>query len=155
MDQRPEPFGAYYFAVEIFGESLSYPFRACSGLKDESVVVEVSEGGRLTPHKLIAEVKYPNIVLKRGFCSAGSELYKMRLRAKNNLPDSKRDTPRFSGIITQLGPHGRRARWRFVQGWVCKWEGPDLDATKNELSIESVEIAHEGLELLGEPKPAS
>ncbi|MFM8388101.1 MAG: phage tail protein [Actinomycetota bacterium] len=28
---------------------------------------------------------------------------------------------------------------------MCKWEGPDLDASKNEISIESIEIAHEGL----------
>jgi|SRR5579862_2787020 len=152
MSERAAPFGAYQFTVEIFGEAISYPFRGCSGLKDESVVVEVAEGGRLTPHKLIAEVKYPNIVLKRGFCSATSELYRLRLRAKNNIPASKKDTARFSGVITQLGPNGTRARWRFVQGWICKWEGPDLDASKNEISIESIEIAHEGLELLKEPE---
>jgi hypothetical protein len=32
-------------------------------------------------------------------------------------------------------------------GWIAKWEGPDLDADKNEIAIESIEIAHEGWEL--------
>jgi phage tail-like protein len=57
-----------------------------------------------------------------------------------------RQTPkRFSGTITQLGPNGSTAKWVFTGGWVCKWEGPDFDATKNEISIETIEIAHEGL----------
>ncbi|HZS35807.1 MAG TPA: phage tail protein [Polyangia bacterium] len=154
MSDRRDPFGAFYFTVEIYGENLSYPFRSCSGLRDESTVVEISEGGRLHPHKRIGEVKYPNLVLKRGFCMATSELYKLRQAAKNNIPASPNNSPRFSGVITQLGSGSARARWRFLGGWICKWEGPDLDASKNEISIESIEIAHEGLEMLKE-KPAT
>ena len=55
---------------------------------------------------------------------------------------------RISGTITQLGPNGAEAKWLFTSGWVCKWEGPDLDASKNEVSIETIEIAHEGLMML-------
>ena len=47
-----------------------------------------------------------------------------------------------------MGPNGAEAKWLFSGGWICKWEGPDLDATKNEISIESIEIAHEGLMML-------
>ncbi len=157
MNERREPFPAYQFTLEIFGESISYPFRRCSGLRDESTVVEVQEGGRETPRKLVGETKYPNIVLKRGFCSATSELYKLRrsivdFRPSGQQPGKGYQTPRrFSGVITQLGPHDRRARWRFVQAWICKWEGPDFDASKNDISIESIEVAHEGLALLSEP----
>ena len=52
---------------------------------------------------------------------------------------------RFSGVVIQLGPNNATKKWSFVGGWICKWEGPDFDASKNEVSIESVEIAHEGL----------
>lgn len=53
---------------------------------------------------------------------------------------------RFNGTITQLGPGGKPVKtWQFVKGWVCKWEGPDYDASKNEISIETIEIAHEGI----------
>jgi phage tail-like protein len=151
------PFGAYHFTVEIDGESISYPFRAVSGLKSESAVVELEEGGfNTTTRKLIGRTKFPNIVLKRGFCSAGSELYKLRQRALNDLPGSgstdnhtrSEFKTRISGVITQKGPDGTQAKWRFVKGWVCKWEGPEFDASKNEISIESIEIAHEGLVML-------
>lgn len=29
--------------------------------------------------------------------------------------------------------------------FICKWEGPEFDASKNEVSIESLEIVHEGI----------
>ncbi len=153
------PFGAYFFTVEIDGENISYPFRSCSGLKSEAAVVEVEEGGfNFTTRKLIGRTKFPNIVLKRGFCAATSELYKLRQRFINDLPGGSSSGKhwsgpnRFSGVITQKGPNGTCAKWRFVGGWVCKWEGPDFDAGKNEISIESIEIAHEGLSMLSQTK---
>ena len=38
-------------------------------------------------------------------------------------------------------------RWNFYSGWICKWEGPALSAKSNDVAIETMEIAHEGLEL--------
>src|SRR5678816_3060718 len=82
------PFGAYHFTVEIDGESISYPFRSVSGLKSESQVVELEEGGfNTTTRKLVGRTKFPNLVLKRGFCGANSELYKLRMRVLNDLPN--------------------------------------------------------------------
>ena len=57
-------------------------------------------------------------------------------------------TDRRSGTIALLDESGNLVlRWRFVEGWPAKWEGPALDATANEVAIETLEIAHEGLEL--------
>jgi hypothetical protein len=36
----------------------------------------------------------------------------------------------------------------FREGWLCKWEGPALNSTTNEVAVEGVEICHEGLELV-------
>ena len=141
-----KPFGAYHFTVEIDGETITYPFRSVSGLKIEQQAVDLEEGGfNTTTRKLVGRVKFPNIVLKRGFCSPQSELYKLKLVTMNDLPSGTGKKKRISGVITQLGPNGSYVKWRFVSGFVCKWEGPDLDASKNEISIESIEIAHEGL----------
>jgi phage tail-like protein len=155
--KRKEPFGAYHFLVEIDGEHIAYPFRSCTGLKSEATVVDVQEGGFNTfTHKLIGQTKFPNIVLKRGFCGATSELYTLRQKftLALEMPGGSsqgagfRTPTRFSGIITQLGPNGSCAKWRFTRAWICKWEGPEFDASKNEISIESIEIAHEGLAML-------
>ena len=132
---RREAFGAYYFTVEIQGLQEAF-FRSCGGLKSESEVMEIAEGGvNNTTHKRIGRTKFPNIVLKQGF--AGDSLWKLRKQSE--------DGKRFSGVVMQKGPNGTFAKWAFVDGWICKWEGPDFDASKNEISIESVEIAHEGL----------
>jgi len=158
--KRYEAFGAYYFRVDLYKPGTSdvmgsYPFRSCSGLKSEAAVVELEEGGfNGTTRKLIGRTKYPNIVLKQGLCSPNSDLWKLRLSFMNDgaaegIQKKGRVTPnRISGTITQLGPNGAEAKWLFTSGWVCKWEGPDLDASKNEVSIESIEIAHEGLMML-------
>src|SRR6185437_13233818 len=130
--KRYEAFGAYYFRVDLYKPGTndvmgSYPFRSCSGLKSEAAVVELEEGGfNGTTRKLIGRTKFPNIVLKQGLCNPNSDLWKLRQSYMN----------------------GAEAKWLFTGGWVCKWEGPDLDASKNEVSIESIEIAHEGLMML-------
>lgn len=134
----------------------SFPFRSCSGLKSESSVVELEEGGfNTTTRKLIGRTKFPNIVLKQGLCGPTSKLWQLRQqflndRAAGALGSKKgRQTPnRISGTITQMGPNGAEAKWAFTGGWVCKWEGPDFDASKNEISVETIEIAHEGLMML-------
>jgi phage tail-like protein len=157
--KRVEAFGAYYFRVDLqtsTGDPLgSYPFKSCGGLKSESAVVELEEGGfNTTTRKLIGRTKFPNIVLKQGLCGPTSDLWKLRQTflndgAAGDIKKKGRQTPnRISGTITQLGPNGAEAKWSFGGGWVCKWEGPDFDATKNEVSIESIEIAHEGLMML-------
>jgi len=53
---------------------------------------------------------------------------------------------RVSGTITQLDTELKpRAEWQFTRGWPTKWELSELDASKSELSIETLEITHEGL----------
>lgn len=143
--QRREAFGVYYFSVEIEGVQDAY-FRSCSGLKSEAEVVPMQEGGlNTTEHKLIGRTKFPNLVLKQGF--ANSSLWQKRLSFVNDSPGAP--LTRFSGTITQHGPGGKSHSWQFQKAWICKWEGPEFDATKNEISIETVEIAHEGLTYRG------
>jgi phage tail-like protein len=136
---RRKAYGAYYFKVEIDGQ-LFGEFRSVSGLKSEAEVQSHGEGGLNTSeHKLIGRTKYSNITLKWGLCKG--ELWVKRMLFVNDGGCIRR----ISGSIIQMGPNGPEHTFRFMKGWICKWEGPDLDASKNEISIESIEIAHEGL----------
>lgn len=136
--QRREAFGAYHFSVEVPGGAQAH-FRSVSGLKSESEVVIVQEGGvNSYEHKLPGRTKWPNLILKQGF--ADGTFCKLRELVVNET------ITRFNGTIIQLGPGGRPVyKWNFVEGWICKWEGPEFDASKNEISIETIEIAHHGL----------
>jgi len=53
---------------------------------------------------------------------------------------------RTDGTIIQLDTALKvAAKWKFKRGWPCKWEISEFDASKSELAIETLEIAHEGL----------
>jgi phage tail-like protein len=147
--KRHDPLTVFCFKVEIQieghkrGEAY---FKSVSGLKYESEVVDYHEGGiNVTTRRLVGTTKWPNIVLKRGF--AGPPLVHLlnwRREWLNDDPKSK--LKRANGKIIQLSSNMKKmCAWQFVRGWPCKWEGPEYDASKDELAIETLEIAHEGL----------
>src|SRR5512132_1704807 len=121
-------------------------FRSVSGLSMEIDVVEFREGGENgAVHKIPGRVKYPNIVLKQGFIGA-SELQKWAFRIAAGQFEHKNGTI----VISDLQQHVV-ATYTITNAWPAKWEGPDFDATKNELAIETIEIAHEGLRQITDP----
>ena len=91
--------------------------------------------------KLPGLTTYANIVLKRGL-TRDLSLWNWRQSVVNGQTD------RRSGTIVLLDESRKQVlRWRFAEGWPVKWEGPALNAQANEIAIETLEIAHEGLEL--------
>ena len=141
---RRESFGAYYFKVEV-NNKVGF-FRSCSGLKSESEVQELPEGGlNSTTHKLMGRTKFPNIVLKQGFAVNDQGVVDWTLfDLRASFVFDSGAVKRINGTITQMGPSDNRvAKWGFENGFVVKWEGPEFDASKNEVSIETIEIAHE------------
>ena len=55
---------------------------------------------------------------------------------------------RKDGLIVLRDEARKPAKvWKFKRGIPTKWVGPSLNAMQNSVAIESLEIAHEGLEL--------
>ncbi|MBA3397541.1 MAG: phage tail protein [Deltaproteobacteria bacterium] len=141
---RKDPLPVFCFKVELSlaggggGEAF---FKSVSGLKYETEVVPVREGGANdTTFSLIGATKWSNIVLKQGF-TGNSALLKWREEWLNGTMNRIK-----TGKIIQLDTALKEvAKWTFVRGWPAKWELSELDASKSELSIETLEIAHEGL----------
>lgn len=137
---RKDPLTTFLFGLKIesagVAEATAF-FKSVSGLKAETEVVDYQEGGvNEFTRKLQGVTKWPNIVLKNGF-TGDLTLYDWKISRK-----------RADGTIFILGPNLKKvAEWKFSKGWAVKWEGPELDASKNELAIETIEIAHEGWEL--------
>ena len=138
---RNDPYGAFNFIVEIDGVTVA-GFSECSGLSSEVAVIEYREGGdRSGTRKLPGLRKFTNITLKRGLTSS-RELWHWHTTVANGTPD------RRNGRIVLLdGERQPVAAFRFVNGWIAKWEGPTLKATGTDIAIESIEIVHEGLDL--------
>lgn len=141
--QRKDPLTTFRFAVEINGENIGF-FKSVSGLKMETEVIEYQEGGDNTGgiRKLAGPTRFANIRLTRTF-TGDRYLYDWFRRSRT--PNPPRVTGRIIMFDNQLN---EVAVFQFVNGFPAKWEGPDFDASKNEVAIESLEIAHEGLVLL-------
>ena len=60
--------------------------------------------------------------------------------------DGDASAPRKNGSIVLLDRQGQeKARWNFFNAWPSKWTGPSFSAEGNDIAIESLELAHEGL----------
>jgi phage tail-like protein len=141
MADRTDPYRVYNFLVELDGITRA-GFRECSGLdtaQDPIEYREGSEGKNLTSKKLPGLIKYSNISLKWGITD-DAELWDWRKKVMDAAIERK------NGSIVLLDDAGEeKARWNFVEGWPTKWTGPSFNATGNEVAIETLEIAHEGL----------
>lgn len=140
--RRNDPFGRYNFLLEIEGVTQA-GFSEVGGLTNETEVIEYREGNDKvnSPRKIPGLTRYGNLILKRGV-TADQSLWNWRKAVIDGQVD------RRSGSIILLDEsRAEILRWNFFNGWPCKWEGPALKAKSNEVAIETLEIAHERLEL--------
>ena len=137
---RDDPYKAYNFRVEIDGITVA-AFCEVSGLSNETEVISYRVGGEPTAvRKLPGLTTYANLVLRRGI-TKNDELWNWRKTVLDGAVE------RRNGMIVLLADDGTDlVRWTFVDGWVAKYESSDLNAKANEVAIETIEIAHEGLE---------
>jgi len=137
---RKDPLPVFPFWVDLGMGGQAY-FKSVSGLRYETEVVPVLAGGvNDKTFNLVGATKWPNLVLKQGFTKS-SQLIKWRQdwitgAARSRLPG------KITLLDTALQP---QAVWSFDRGWPCKWDISEFDASKSELAIETLEIAHDGL----------
>lgn len=115
-------------------------FSECSGLEMSLKVEEYREGGRNSAVlKFPTRVEWSNITLKKGL-GAWPALWNWHYGFVEGR-GMRRD-----GIIALLTDlHVPNNIWYFRRGLPVKYTGPTLNATQNNVAIESIEIAHEGI----------
>lgn len=140
IGDRRDPYHSYNFIVEIDGIKRA-GFRECTGLDASQDAIEYREGNdALTPRKIPGLNRYSNITLRWGMTD-DDELWSWRRQAMNGTVERK------NGSIVLLDDTGReRLRWNFREAWPTRWTGPSFNATGNEVAIETLELAHEGLQ---------
>ncbi len=144
---RVDPFPRYNFVVEIDGLRRA-GFSTCTGLEEETEVREYREGGdNSTVRKLAGLNSYAPIVLEAGSTS-DVELWEWRQRIKRDGAQGNRKSIQ---IIQQNESRREVKRWIVRDAWPSKFTAPEFDASSSESAVESVEIQHEGLELIVRP----
>ena len=132
-----DPLQMFRFRVSMPGLPAGMGFQKVSGLTREIGVVEYDEGGYSHTHKLTGKEQGGEVTLEKGMFANTDleEIYKRSL----NRPDY-----RTTVIIEQLDKFGKVARsWTLAEAWVSKWEGSELDATSEDVAIESITIQFE------------
>ena len=139
MAPRADPYKNFNFRVEIDNLTIA-GFSECNGLSSEVDVIEYREGGDHLVRKLPGLRKFNNITLKRGITKS-SELQDWHKNILNGVPDR-----RNGSVILLDDDRTEVVRWKFSNAFPRKWEGPHLNAKGNEVAIETLEIACEGIE---------
>jgi phage tail-like protein len=138
--ERADPYRGYNFRVEIDGVTRA-GFREASGLDSAQDPIEYREGNQeLSPRKLPGLNKYSNISLKWGI-SDDADFWDWRQKSVEGNVERK------NGSVVLFNDAGEeKLRWNFKEAWPTKWTGPSFNATGNEVAIENIEIAHEGID---------
>jgi len=138
---RVDPYRNFNFLVEIEG-IFQASFKECSGLEATTEMIEYREGGQnTTVRKLPGKTTYGDITLRWGLTDSGElwEWCKAAIQGKVKRRNG-------SIVVYDLANAKEVARWNFMQAWPVKWVGPTLDAAGKDVAIESLTIAHEGIE---------
>lgn len=118
-------------------------FSECSGLDANIEILDYKEGGvNNYVHKFATRTSHSNLTLKHGVIYLYDDLWTWHNDWVQGVGKRK------DGLIVLLDESRSPAKvWKFKHGIPSKWVGPSLNATQSNVAIESLEIAHEGLEL--------
>jgi len=135
------PLTSFHFTVSWGGDNIG--FSEVSGLSVENQPIEYRDGlmsAKTLPLKRPGLRKAGNISLKRGSVTANNDLYTWF----NNFGEP--NVTRRTLVITLLNDEGNPVFvWTISEAWPVKCEGPGLKASGNEIAIETLELAHEGI----------
>ena len=153
---RIDPYRAFNFVISLIdsssvlaavstaiGSTVLGGFSECGGLEMSMDIEEYREGGNNgTVLKFPTRIKWANLRLKRGV-ALSDDLWLW------HYGFAQGQVQRRDGIVTLQDEQQLPVKiWSFRRGLPVKWTGPALNATQNQVAIEELEIAHEGLRLL-------
>lgn len=140
--KRKDPFRGFNFQVQINNTSVA-GFRECSGLSFTTDPVEYREGNErpLHPRKLTGMRKFANLSFKRGITD-NQELWKWYKNVLNGKTDRRNGT-----IVLRNEEHQSVVRWKFENAFITKYETSSFNATGNDVTIETIELAVERVEI--------
>ena len=131
-----DPLQKFKFRVTIPGIPSQIGFQKVSGLSKEVNVVEYDESAFEYTHKLPGKTKFGEVTMERGMFSDSSMLDYMKVIQN---PDY-----RTTMIVQLMDRFGNVQRtWKLAEAWISKWEGSDLDATSDDVAIETITVQYE------------
>ena len=131
-----DPLQKFKFRVTIPGIPSQIGFQKVSGLSKEVNVVEYDESAFEYTHKLPGKTKFGEVTMERGMFSDSSMLDQMKV-----IQDPDYRTTIIVQLMDRFGNVQRT--WKLAEAWISKWEGSDLDATSDDVAIETITVQYE------------
>ncbi|MDI3464972.1 MAG: hypothetical protein OJF50_003793 [Nitrospira sp.] len=134
------PLPRFYFQVKWDTNVMS--FQEVTGLSTETQQIEYRHGDNpvFSTIKMPGIKKFGNITMKKGVFKSDNKFWDWYNQIKLNT------VKRIPVTISLLDETGQAAMvWTLYNAWPTKVTGTDLKSDGNEVAVESIEIAHEGL----------
>jgi len=145
MAEESYPLPVFHFAVDIGGGPAA--FSEVTGLNAEIQVIEYRHGlmKEATSLKMPGLRKLGNVTLKRGVLKADSDLFGWFQGVHQGGDEKPTPERRTVTVVLRDETDQPVMKWLLQQAWPAKMAAPDFKASGNEVAIESVELAYEGL----------
>jgi phage tail-like protein len=130
------------FSFQVKWDSFVILFHEASGLDEEAQPIEFRHGksALFNPAKMPGLKKFGNITLKRGVITSDNAFWVWLDNFKTNK------TKPLPMTITLLDENDSPTMvWTLKDAWPAKITSTDLKALGNEIAIDTLVIAHEGL----------
>ncbi|MFL9482809.1 phage tail protein [Chitinophagaceae bacterium LWZ2-11] len=132
------------FSFQVKWDDAELIFQEVTGLSSETQVIEYRGGNS----KVYSTVKMPgiqkfgNITLKKGIFKGDKNLWDKYNAIKMN-------TVKRSGITISLLDESNAVAmsWKLLNAFPCKITVTDMKSDGNEVAVETMELAHEGLSI--------
>ena len=134
------PVPKFYFQVKLGDKEV--PFQEVSGLDIEAQIIEYRHGNskEFSTIKMPGIKKTGNVTLKKGVFVKDNGFWDWFNKIKMNTIE------RQTVVISLLDEAGAPTMvWTLNNAWPTKITGTDMKSDGNEVAVETVEIAHEGL----------
>ena len=141
MAEELWPIPKFHFEVSWGGIDLG--FQEVSGLEMETQFIEYRSGNDvdLVTRKIPGLKKHGTITLKKGVFENDTTFYDW-------FADVQTNTERREDVTISLlnEEHEPIMTWTVRNAFPVKISGPDLKSDANEVALETIELAHEGIE---------
>ncbi len=129
------------FYVKIDGMTQAV-FTEVSGLQIETVVQDYEEGGNNGfVHRMPGRTKVSNLTLKRGITKS-NEFLKWYMEIAGGKVNRKHVTVMMYDVAGNA-----LLQWHFIDAYPVKWVGPQFSADGKTMAVETLELAHRGMQL--------
>ena len=142
MAETQYPLPAFHFSVS-WKDNETVGFSEVTGLSVETDIIEYRDGEskKMSFIKMPGMQKYTNISLKRGTLKSDNSFFEWWNTVALNTIERRTVT-----ISLLNEKHEPVVTWKVQNAFPVKVDGGSLNAKSNEILMESIDLAHEGLE---------